>query len=455
MTVNMKKSNQYIYKLTFSLFLICGLWSCKRLEEMPIPEGKAIPFEEQYKPWREVVAADQELSYFWTVLRRSNLEKTLKNLPALTIFAPKNEAFVAAGYTFERLQSIPVSEVDYILFYLFNPKQIFPEDLIEEEMAISLPSLHKMVGFLEYYRPDPLDYYLRHAITVLDGIIYIDGRKQTPLSEIKIGRGATIIPTNTLIRTPRKDSRQTLLEDPRFSIFMKVRLHNDSIYNDILGVRQTYTYKTNYDNRYVLAQSNAPYQIPVTDYLSAENYTYNSSKKEFVKNNNLRVSTIFAPTNEAFKQAGFATADDFIRLNDRAKPQVSPFFNHAITRLLPTDSILMHHMWGVHTARTSTFFTPTEYLELRPNYPTLYFSNDLEKVDRINYSPTITISPLTGNQYRNASQLRFIKNDKSVTVNLSNSGSPAANIIEADIATLNGVIHAVDKLLIPYGFILK
>ncbi len=105
--------------------------------------------------------------------------------------------------------------------------------------------------------------------------------------------------------------------------------------------------------------------------------------------------TIFAPTNAAFKAAGYAD-EAAIRAADPVK----------------LASILKYHVLNYRA------FSQT-------------FQNGAD------------VSTAEGNS------VRFTVSGGKVTVTGKGNGTSAANIISADITTSNGVIHVIDRLLLP------
>ena len=423
---------------------------------MPIPEGNSIPFVDSTKFWRDDVNADTSLSLFRNALLRSGLNKKIENLPALTIFAPKNQAFLAAGYTLLKIQTMKVSEIDDLLSLHITSNQINPADIASNAISIGLKSMYLDPYFKEYFSTNYSDYYYRNHIAVVGENILLNGNVISQIPQVKVLKGATIVPTEAILPLPTKDSRQILLEDPRFSMFMQIRRHNDSLYNSILRLKPTYIYETTYDKRYVLPvtpNTNAGKQKPVMDYLSAENYLYDTRTKSFQKNNQLVVSTIFVPTNQAFKDAGFETVEDFLKLNDRSIPEFYSPLPNTLTGFLATDSILNNHFWGINTVKVlNTNRGLVENLETQPVFPQTFYFNDLISENLKAYSPGTIVSQYTGWQTSMINPLEFKSSDNTISVHVKGSNFPEAKIIQKDIRSINGVIHVVDKLLIPSGF---
>jgi hypothetical protein len=163
---------------------------------------------------------------------------------------------------------------------------------------------------------------------------------------------------------------------------------------------------------------------------------------------NITVSTLFAPTDEAFHQAGFQTVADILQFNERSMDGV--FFDentYSAKGAFPMDTVYnFHRNWG-------RMFQPvTAGGDKASNNSTVFYSNVLKPMLN-NYPVNAGGNPPT--EYTYTMPLEFLLSNNNIQLKVKGSEYPAATVTDADINTLNGPIHAVDRLLFPKGFKLK
>lgn len=255
-----------------------------------------------------------------------------------------------------------------------------------------------------------------------------------------------------------------LREDGRFSFFLEIIKRNDEMYypstvypyDQMYDQSGEYIYNSlNYDNENKLMRPKLSDKTRIV-------------KEEIaLRSPNIEMLSLFAPTDDAFKKAGFNNAEDLRILNDHM--YYSKYYidhteewgweyiefqfpaNYArdgapydYGAFLKSDSIISYHAWGEK-------YFPTSRGSIKP---TLFFSNDLIQDFMKNYVISMAgYDPVKIPQIIQPFTFTRDSDDK-IRVRLKNAedGTEAATIIEPDIMTLNGPIHVVDRLFIPKGF---
>src|SRR5690606_4461750 len=162
------------------------------------------------------------------------------------------------------------------------------------------------------------------------------------------------------------------------------------------------------------------------------------------------LTSVFAPTNEAFITAGYHTAEDFLQLNEPYwinRGQFLYFSSGApynYRTFHKTDSVLTyHHGWAQR-------YYPTDGGRVNP---TVFFSNDLSDSFLGNYD--VKMEGYSPDSHPAIScPYTFTRENGIIKMRLKNAkeGTEAATVIEQDIMTLNGPLYIVDRLFIPHHF---
>lgn len=440
------------------LFLMCLSlhFSCKRSEFMPTPEGKAIVFVDSTLNLGEFMRKSPEYSLFLQAWQRSGIEKTLATQDpnyVISLFLPDNAAMEAVGLNSNTIRVTPVLLLDSIVRVHTILKQILPEALTLQSGNLMVQSLYSDSRFSEENVATYNEKYpYRHYLTIEEGNLLLNGRVSGTASACRVLKGATVFPINRVLKKPEKSIRQVLYEDGRFSMFLAIRRHNDSLYNAILGGFDPVVHEGTFDKRYVVNNDHYIEVRPMLDYLSTVNYRYNSFEG-FVERREVSARTLLAPTDAAFHQAGFNSLNDLIALNDRAIPYSYDGYS-AFSGYLPTDSILNYHFWGCSTAVVHLVIEGKELDINRPPIENFVLhANDLTKP----FMKDLKVSWNEGAVYDHSlrNPLEFSVSGQSIQVKVKGSDAAAATILEKDIETYNGLIHVLDRLLIPKGFKLR
>jgi uncharacterized surface protein with fasciclin (FAS1) repeats len=448
--------------------LLCFfLLSCNKKELMPAPVGEAIPFVDTTLSVKAYAETDTEHSIFWRAWRNSGIEAKLAARDAdyrFTLFLPGNAAMETAGWNAARISRASKHELEQLVSYHVSPVQLIPGAIalqtgnIELETMLTEPDYNTMrrTGLSYFKAAGPF----RYDLGIVEGQVRINNRQAGVVSESAVLRKASVFPISRVLQKPRKSTRQVLVEDGRFTLFLAIRRYNDSLYSVLSAGRPSRTVSVSYEqNQYVLGVNtsqnvkgiNQP--LPMLDYLSDTNYLYNHRRSTFIITKEIYQVTILAPTDEAFHKAGFHTLDDLVAFNHRATLPVP----QDPGRCLPTDSILNHHFFGSNI-RASENVTYNSNLGsyyagiFGPDPPMLLYSNELRNEWVGNPVYRYFGTPQAHDLTHAADPLDFtLQGGEAVRVKVRGSAYEPATIIEKDIETYTGVIQVLDRLLIPPG----
>lgn len=452
-----------------AIIILFGILSCNKTEFMPEPVGESIPFTDTLLTVEEYMQDDIEHSLFWRIWRRSNVADLLANYDpnySFTLFLPNNAAMESIGLDAVGISLASQQFIDSIAAYHTVPKQYFPYAFESQMSSVRVATIlgHELSNQGHSHR---------YPVHIEGDHLFISNRDLGLVSESVLLKGASIFPINRVLKMETRSTRQVLLEDGRFSLFMGIRRHNDSVYNalarlapahiDLPYERQQYVRGAlNESGGVVVARRN---YYTVLDYLSDINYVYVNSTVRVLSERKIWPLTVFAPTDDAFKQAGFHTLDDLIAFNGRSIPE--SFFTGTnllgISGYLPTDSILNYHVFGTINRIPIRVLEngSVQYLNVSPlSVSRVFYANELLNdyfvFSLSEYYQTSGANNFlsTGNSVFNP--LDFIRaGEETVQLRVRGSEYEPANLVEKDIETYTGIIHVLDRLLVPPGLKLK
>lgn len=403
-------------KLIAICLMFLTLASCRKAEFQPEVEGEQVPGQETTITLNEVLEASP-YTLFKAAWKRSNMNSIIEkrgNKTPLTLFVPTDAAFVADGMTLEVINNTSPALLDSLLLYHTLSAAVHPKYLMERgENTIGISLLENayitVKGYDNEYQTDP--YFYRLYLNVIGNDLLINGGKAGSATVTQAKNG-TFWPIDRVLKKPVKTMMQALQDDGRFGMYIEIMTKTDMLWEEgMAGVVE---------------------RTPFTDGL-------------VIGNSYLIFKSIFAPTDEAFHQAGFRNVDDLMALNNR---NVLPYFDwdtfEQVGTGYATDTLLTLHRWG-RLLKERDGFGPGD------DNPDIFYSNDLNNKLLSDYA--LSTSGYTGTIPIMYVPFDFGKNDGGqVTVKVKSSTHPAATIVEADINTLMGPIHVVNHLLPPRNF---
>lgn len=380
---------------------------------MPVPEGQIIPPDEATVSLKEVMDA-APYSLFKAAWMRSNMETKLKiygEHAKFTLLVPTDAALVAEGMTLEVINNTPAEALDELLMYHTIASRVSPRDLaqrLDNTMEISILNNSSLrVSPLSPSNSGGSDpYFYRQYLKVQQGHLYINGKDAGNILPIAAKNGI-LWPIKRLLHKPTKTMLEALKQDGRFGIYLDVMEKGAQQW--LAATRLTRLWTTDL----VVGNRSAP-QVNIT------------------------FSSLLAPTDAAFQAAGFANADAVIAMNNQ---RPLPYRNGSVAvGLLASDDMLTLHRWS-----DLIFPTNAQRAVGRKN-STIFYSNDLNNDLLANY--ILRDGTYNANLPVQLMPLEFGKTTSgAITIKSKGSTHIPAVVIDGDINTIMGPIHAVDHLI--------
>jgi hypothetical protein len=293
------------------------------------------------------------------------------------------------------------------------------------------------------------------------GDLLVNRKVVGKVADASVAKNVTICNIVKILQKPLISTREWLVRDGRFSLFLAIRRYNDSVYNSLCGQTNSYVDLPWESHQFAAASWGVGYAgaqvfYPTLDYLANQQYYYDPNDQAIHTKHNLVMHTLLAPTDEAFHQAGFNTLNDLITFDQRTQLYPVPsedWWNNFsyCSGYFPIDSVLCLHLFGLNPYPTYGPLTADGLnagrAGLMPATSILYYSN-LFRSGFLN-GPGSTVS---GPDNRVTNPLDYFPSGNTVKIRAKGSNYEAATITDADIETYNGIIHVVDRLLVPPGF---
>ncbi|SHM47790.1 Fasciclin domain-containing protein [Chitinophaga jiangningensis] len=401
--------------LLFStLALLLLMTACRKEEFQQPPHGEPVPYTDTARYDLPTLLGMSGYKLFNAAWQKSTVNTRLakegKNM-RFTIMAPDDAAMTAAGYTREVIAAATTAHLDSLVCFHIITEYIDTTALRGQlgsvrrttmlKDAVLIESIVKpgsSVPMMEHYT------YKQFLGMTADGSLLVNGKntgKHTPL----YATNGIIWPVNQLLKRPTESTLDFLRRDPRFTIFAAL-----------------------------IQQTNDIWETEGMGYFPRTSF----SGLGPTGGNEISSNAFFAPTDEAFKKAGFNSVEDLMALNARSMPYLDWDYFEMINGFV-TDSLLAFHEWG-------RMYTPTE-----PAYgagygaPAMFFSNDLD--NRIIGKFDLTTSS-GGRVPPYTMPLNFGNSGGKITVQVKGSSHPGAAIEEADIMTFQGPVHVMENLIL-------
>lgn len=402
------------------VFLALIVWTvgCSKVEDPPIPVGNSLPYKSSSRPTDSLVQLLDSLpqtTIYKAAWRRADLQQYIDSLRGaqkdsllpFTLFIPTDDAFKKAGITIDTVNSWPVAQLDTLLRYLAIPN-IITYDTMPLAMGSTTyyPLMYPNPSFEDAWF-DVAPYLYKLTVGAYNNTLYLNGRSvgghTTPIR----ATDGSIFLVDSVVTTPIPYTTAQLLQaDTSYSFFLAACSISDSIY----GIQ--------YEG------GSFPYDDTSYFYLNANSrYPGQDGWAE-----------VFAPDNNAFRNAGFLTIDSIRNyINNSAialeDPNAWPFI-YMVTNM---DSILVNHRLltcqyvyaSGHTVNAARSYVYTVDMLYNPSMQALNNGEVLGAMTFENSSGQVVIHR---QDYPNGR---------------------AAHIIGPEITTLTGVLYRVDNLLLP------
>jgi len=408
-------------KLLALCLLIISLASCRKEEFQPEVEGAPIPTQDIKITLKEAITASTN-TLFKAAWNRSNMNKIIAergNNSPLTILMPTDAAFITDGLTLDVINRTTPALLDSILLYHTLAQATTPQALANRDdnaaMYTLLENLFLKTRPFENYSGDK--YFYRQYLKVKGNDLFINGHK-SGVATITSAKNGTLWPIDKVLHKPTKTILQALQEDGRFTMYVGIMTQVDMMWDEAtFGVAYRHYFTDG---------------INLSDSPQSPSYFIN-------------FTSVFAPTDDAFRAAGFNSIDDLMALNNRNPlPYLDWDTFEVVGTGYATDTLLTMHRWG-------RLFKKSDNFGEGGDNPDAFYSNDLNNKLLAGYA--LTTTGYTGTLPILYVPLDFgTDNTGKVTVKAIGSNKPAATVIEADINTLMGPIHVVNRLIPPKDF---
>ncbi|GAA4317881.1 hypothetical protein GCM10023149_15660 [Mucilaginibacter gynuensis] len=420
------KTEKMNIKILALCLLVLILASCTKKEFQPEVEGAPIPAEdiESIKFTVKQVLEASPYTLFKAAWKRSDMDSIINKRGVdapLTLLVPTDAAFLADGLTLEVINNTTPAMLDSLLLYHTLSQATTPHTLSSRDDNTSVFTLLenpylKARPFENVYTPDR--YFYKQYMKVKGNELFLNGKKSGSAA-ITQAKNGVLWPVDHVLHKPTKSIMQVLQEDSRFSMYLEIMTKTDMLWDEaMMGVYQRPSY---FQDGLIVTDN--PYSISYA----------------------ISFTSVFVPTNEAFRAAGFNSVDDLMALNNR---NPLPYFDwdtfEAVGTGYATDTLLTMHRWG-------RLFKQQDAFGYGKDNPDAFYSNDLNNTLLANYA-------LSSSGYTGTIPILYVPLDFGadgggrVTVKVKGSEKEAATVIEADINTLMGPVHVVNRLMPPKGF---
>lgn len=440
-----------IYKLASMGLLIMLLFAaCKKTEFMPAAEGEQVPYKpDANETVTELLGKSTGATLFYTAWKKSSMDEKIKEKGLntnYTVFVPSNAALAAAGLTEAKLAQMPKADVDsLVLFYTvlgsISKDQLRGNSLPVKSMLMN-PGLRVSfyeggVGIGQRYDL----YYYKHYLAIRDDQLLINGKKVGKINYQPARNGAVYFLEQTVYK-PTKTVLEALEQDGRFTMFLELQRLSDESFAEtmVTQMEPLFGYKMSHEEYW---QNFPDAREPYT-----KKWLIGPTPNPDYADPNIIISTWFAPTDAAFRNAGFKSVAEMLQFNEIRGNVHFDEWTYQPTGGYPLDSVINYHRdWG----RFFAIKDPAYGLAYANS--TVFFSNDLTEDFLKDYY--VNIGGTAQVQYAYKNPFAFTASKEQLFMTIKESGQPPAQIIDTDINTLNGPIHVVNNLLLPKGFKLK
>jgi uncharacterized surface protein with fasciclin (FAS1) repeats len=401
------------HKLFAFCLLLLALASCRKEEYKPVIDGEKIQHEELTTTLKEALDASS-YTLFKAAWKRSNMDKLLneagKNIPH-TLLVPTDEAFITEGLTLSVINDMEPRLLDSLLLYhtvlgAFDPVSVAAKSGSSQGISL-LKNLNLRLRATEIQNRFD-QYAYRQYLGILAGELMINGEKSGKLPAVITANG-TLWPINRVLHKPTKTILTALQEDGRFGMYLGMLEMLDQLWmEDAMGI------------------------FPRTPYTAGWVLRYDP----FGENVNMDFTTIFAPTDAVFQQAGYPDLDALVAFNNSRPRPYLDWETFTMAGGYAADSLLALNRFGVQFIPYSDY--AKEYNQM------VFYINDFSNDNLSDFN--VMVSQESGMKAYKM-PLEFGRDASGrILVKAKQSPHPAATVVE-QINTLMGPIHVIDRLI--------
>jgi uncharacterized surface protein with fasciclin (FAS1) repeats len=407
MNLTISKTRYKLLLFTACISLAC-LASCKKVEEPTRPIGKPLPYVNTQRKLATIMDSIQNVPMFKAAFKRSTLQTYIDSLNGrnpdipYTFFIPSDQAFIKAGYTTARLNSMPVSELNDLLGYMIMRGFIDYDDGVPLRSVTYPVLVHPDPTLVRTGPPQFFDGYpYYYGLTVgFDNKTLLLNSKRVKENAMGIrGENGAVFIVDEIVTKPTQELREIMDADTSLTFYLAASKRSQEIYIQ----------------KNILGYSGFNFQFNALDWMYLNNNYFDSGQGA------IPFAVVFAPVNNAFRKAGFHTIAELEAYIDRSALVDQPENTYMLTNI---DSVLVNHRFL------------SGYSRINNNWSYLY-TPDLLKTGTLDNGANAGVIKL--------------QNDNG-TVVLHRQDAPngrAARVVPTyDIIALNGVLHHVDNLML-------
>lgn len=388
--------------------------ACRKEEFQQIPHGEPVPYKDTVKHDVQTLLGMTPNKLFYAAWQKSHMNELMVSQGAsvrYTVLAANDAAMQAAGLDAAGIDAQTPEQLDSLLRYHVIDEQLDTLVLrtqkgnVRKKTLLYHSSLMENLNSLGSNVTTPVPYNYRLFIGMTGGNLFVNG-KNAGSAHPAYATNGLIWPVDQVLQRPSENITDLLKRDPRFSMLAELLHKTDSIWLEVsMGF---------FERHYFMKLAPGQYD------------------------NVIKQEAFFAPTNEAFRNGGFNTVDDLMKLNDRSMPFLD-WNTGAMVNEFVTDTLLNYHIWGRMWAPTGTWGNGAES-------SAVFYSNELNN----NILSGFALNVGDGSVQPYIMPLDFsITGDGKISLRPKGSTYAPAVITEADINTFQGPVHVVDHLLIP------
>ncbi|BAV06010.1 Uncaracterized surface protein containing fasciclin (FAS1) repeats [Filimonas lacunae] len=383
-----------------ALLVLLQLGACTKKDIMPEPVGEPVPYKDTaIRSWKEMMEKPGYTLWkaAWNRSDMNAIAGADKAGAFLTVFMPSDQAFQAAGYTMEVINSASKETLDSLLSYQVVPGKYTPDNISHIKGSAQLKTLLTNDAVMGYNTSQPYIYIL-YAGYFHDSLV-INGANVAKWGTGQDAADGYVYTTAVVLQKPMQTMWEYIESHPELSLFKAAIEMSD------------YEYSMGWSgmNNQMLLMGSPGFEF-----------------------------TLFAPSNKAFEAAGFTTAEDIQNYINNSLPVKDPDYDENWYYQNPTtamDSILFAHGLEAYLF-AGQYYYPVS---------TTYFTNDL--IQNAAGLSGVEIKP--GTMY--SSPPGIIHVDFSVVngqlrVKRYKANHTPIPLAQPNIRVLNGAIHVVDGL---------
>lgn len=425
-----------------SLFLLAA---CTKSEFLPDPEGSQVPFQPEATQTVEELLAASPAKLYYSAWQKSNIKTILEAKSSklvYTVFAPNDAAMQAAGLTAAAISQMPVAELDSLMMFYTTLGLVTQAELTQRTDNFVVKTLLQQPGlYLPYYENTASNqydlYYYKNYVGIKGESLLINGKNLGKLNYSPAVDGGLYILEKAIVK-PTKTIIEALKADGRFTIFLESQRLADESYIEAMinDMEPLFGYRPSPEEVLPYITSRKLYQ---------NGWGINEPIYQGYIGPNITISTLFAPTDEAFHKAGFQTVADVLKFNQRGAGTIR-FDEGLFTGVggYPMDTVYnFHRDWG-------RMFQPVTSGGDKAYVNATVFYGNVLNAGLNDYMVNVGGNPPSDFAYKMPIEFSSVNN--SIQMKAKGSEYPAATVTDTDINTLNGPIHVVDRLIFPKGF---